>query len=33
MPRKTKKTISARLAGDHAILLDGVRLLLEAEAI
>jgi DNA-binding NarL/FixJ family response regulator len=31
MPRKEKKTISVLLAGDHAILLDGVRSLLEAE--
>jgi DNA-binding NarL/FixJ family response regulator len=31
MPRKKKKTISVLLAGDHAILLDGVRSLLEAQ--
>jgi DNA-binding NarL/FixJ family response regulator len=31
MPRKKKKTISVLLADDHAILLDGLRVLLEAE--
>jgi DNA-binding NarL/FixJ family response regulator len=31
MPRKKKKTISVLLADDHAILLDGLRALLEAE--
>lgn len=31
MPRKKKKTISVLLAGDHAILLDGLCMLLEAE--
>ena len=31
MPRKKKKTISVLLADNHAILLDGVRSLLEAE--
>ena len=31
MPRKKKKTISILLADDHAIVLDGLRVLLEAE--
>lgn len=31
MPRKKKKTISVLLADDHAIVLDGLRVLLEAE--
>jgi DNA-binding NarL/FixJ family response regulator len=31
MPRKKKKTISVLLADDHAILLDGLRVVLEAE--
>jgi len=31
MPRKKKKTISVLLADDHAILVDGLRVLLEAE--
>jgi DNA-binding NarL/FixJ family response regulator len=32
MPRKKKKTVSLLLADDHAILLDGLRVLLEAQS-